>query len=80
MPYSVQPSFMGRRTGLIRKLVCMYEGALCRRLLGQQIIFTASADKKTLQGFLSVLQVVSAEIKSEPETLLWSENPKFPSW
>lgn len=70
MPYSVQQSFMGRRTGLIRKLICMYEGALWQRLPGQQMIFTASADKITLQGFLSALQVVSTEIKSEPETLL----------
>lgn len=61
---------MGRRTGQIWKLICMYEGLLCLRLLGQEMIFTASAEKITLQRFLSVLLVGPAEIKSELETLL----------
>lgn len=38
--------------------------------------FHAAAENTTLQGFLSVLLVVSAEIKSEPETL-WSETPQI---
>lgn len=44
----------------------MYEGTQCLQLLEWQMIFVASANNITLQGFLSIL-VVSAEIKSEPE-------------
>lgn len=54
----------------------MYEGTQCLRLLEWQMIFVASANNITLQGFLSIL-VVSAEIKSEPE-MKWKP-PNFPA-
>lgn len=67
---------MGRRTGVIWELIWMYEGTQCLRLLEWQMIFVASANKITLQGFLSIL-VVSAEIKSEPEMTFWNGNPQI---
>lgn len=68
---------MGRRIRMIWKLVWIYEGAQCLRLLECHIIFVASANTITLQGTLSILLVISAEIIRVWEIILKCKLPNF---
>lgn len=62
---------------MIWKLVWIYEGAQCLRLLECHIIFVAPAHTIPLKGTFSILPVTSAEAKSEPKTLFWNANSQI---